>query len=1340
MLKKLKKISSILVVLFILTGIILINSNIIDDVQKNNNQSLSVGSYSNYINIKTEEYLKVISKLEKNKLFKEEYIKQASNLINSSIQYSELLFVTEALLNNKTLNQDSIKETSGTGENSLIVADNTAQETVAGDVPEEIRDALEEEKNAESTKRVLLEYKDSSEAMQILKNNISLLNETQAQLIDQNLLSISVPEGMTVEEVIDYFEVRDDINKVEEDYEVNLCLIPNDTYYNSYQWNLKAINADLGWEIAGGGSSNITVAVLDTGIAYEDYSPYVRARDFKSDTFVSGFDFINNDDHPNDDHGHGTHVAGTIAQNTNNGFGCAGIASDVKIMPLKVMNSSGSGNYSGIIAAIYYAVDHGADVINMSLGGGEYLSSVRDAIVYAKNNNVVVVCASGNNNSSVIYPAAYPESIAVGSINAKKNKSSFSCYGDALDVVAPGESILQETIAGGGNYNTSFYQYSGTSMAAPHVAALAALIQSIHPGLSSSEVEEIIKGGCEDRGEPGYDVYYGHGLINIYNSVIDDTTAPIITKFNISDDIIGTDTRFVDLNIEAYDLITPSSPVNYMMQMRFKNDDSQEWSAWEDYSNTKSWVLGDGEGTKEVFIELRDNKLNQASSSDTIEYTGPEIPLISAINPNPASGIASSQYNTLTIDGSGFGIKSTSQDKYLTFSNNIKVYSYDTKLITSWTDNQIIAKVPQKALTGQVSVTTKGGITSADILIDSVAPVISLFSINENASITNSNEVFLSIAASDLATGCSYMSFKTGTGNWSELEEYHPSRQYLLSEPMGAKTVYVRVYDAAGNYSEKSDSINFYPLPEVLSITPDPASGSSASPSNVIIITGTSFGSSRKSTSFVTFSGGFKVSSKDKKKILTWSNTQIKVKVPSNAITGDVSVTNFAGTSIPCSIVIDSLPPLVDSVTIDGDAASTTSGTVTLDISARDNETGLKSMQFANSSKGPWSALEDYNSLKSGWTLSVGPGKKTVYVKIFDNAGNYTIKSDTINLAPEITQVSVKSFATTNTSTKTNTIIISGLSFGSSRVSSSYIYLSNGIKIFSTDKKKVLSWSDTKIEAKIPAGFVNGTITVINKINRSEPYNFLIDNVGPDILSFTINDGDSITDSTEVTLKLEANDDVSQQSLLNVRFKNESDTAFSEWESYASTKQWHLSGETGPKTVTVEIMDEAGNSSASDAFITVQMITPENTEDMTGGGQGTDQEQDAENYVSEILNLINDAREDNDLNTLTVENELSEIAGDLSLDMLERDYFSEITPEEKDIFDILDDNEVQYLEAGKNIVLLSYPFDEIAETTLNAWIENDETEDNVLSGNFSKVGIGISTDSEKIIVVVIFTD
>ena len=263
--------------------------------------------------------------------------------------------------------------------------------------------------------------------------------------------------------------------------------------------------------------------------------------------------------------------------------------------------------------------------------------------------------------------------------------------------------------------------------------------------------------------------------------------------------------------------------------------------------------------------------------------------------------------------------------------------------------------------------------------------------------------------------------------------------------------------------------------------------------------------------------------STDKAKVTTWSDTQIKVKIPAAAVTGDVTVTNSIGTSGPYGLTIDSLPPAIASFMINSNDISTTSPTVSLSMEASDGGTGLAKMQFANSSSGPWSALEDFSTSKAGWILSSGPGTKTVYLKVFDNAGNYAVSSDTISLLPNITSIAPNPASGLSTSAS-NLVTITGTAFGSSRASTSFITFPNGLKVLSTDKAKVTTWSDTQIKVKVPAAAITGDVTVTNSIGASGPYGLTIDSLLPVIASFMINNADDSTISTAVNLSIEATD------------------------------------------------------------------------------------------------------------------------------------------------------------------------------------------------------------------------
>ncbi|TVY09636.1 S8 family peptidase [Paenibacillus cremeus] len=278
-------------------------------------------------------------------------------------------------------------------------------------------------------------------------------------------------------------------------------ITPNDALYRKYQWNLPLIETEAGWNVSKG-SKDVIVGVVDTGVD-------LNHSDLKNQ-LISGYNVVSPDSPPQDDVGHGTHVAGVIGALVNNNLGVAGMSWYNRVMPVKVLDSSGAGSTYAVAQGVIWATDHGAKVINMSLGNYADAQFLHDAIKYAYDHDVVLIAASGNDNTERPgYPAAYPEVFAVAATDANNAKASFSNYGDYIDVAAPGVNIAS-------TYPSNQYAaLSGTSMASPHVTALAALIRSANPNLKNTEVMQIMRDTAMDLGPKGRDKYFGYGLIDV---------------------------------------------------------------------------------------------------------------------------------------------------------------------------------------------------------------------------------------------------------------------------------------------------------------------------------------------------------------------------------------------------------------------------------------------------------------------------------------------------------------------------------------------------------------------------------------------------------------------------------------------------------------------------------------------------------------------------------------------------------------------------------------------------------------------------------------------------------
>jgi len=325
-------------------------------------------------------------------------------------------------------------------------------------------------------------------------------------------------------------------------------VVPNDPSFAS-QWGLAKINCPGAWDRTTGVSS-IVVAVIDTGVDldHQELAPLLLAGADLVDlgpnpTPPPGFrfegDFTGVDNVPQDEVGHGTHVAGTIACLSNNGVGVAGVTWNCRILPVRVLarivnvsdatDVRGVGSAADIAAGIRWAVDHGARVLNLSLGGSSDTQVERDAIAYAVANGAVVCAAMGNGGTMAgpSFPGAYPDVVAVGAIDQADHRASFSQVGPHIDLAGPGVGILSTV------WDNGYATYSGTSMATPHVAGVAALVLSINPQLTGPQAADILRQSARPLrdlpGDPVPNDNYGFGCVDAQAAVQRALPAPAPT-------------------------------------------------------------------------------------------------------------------------------------------------------------------------------------------------------------------------------------------------------------------------------------------------------------------------------------------------------------------------------------------------------------------------------------------------------------------------------------------------------------------------------------------------------------------------------------------------------------------------------------------------------------------------------------------------------------------------------------------------------------------------------------------------------------------------------------------
>lgn len=461
---------------------------------------------------------------------------------------------------------------------------------------------------------------------------LELLREVETWIVE-------VPEGKELELAHRMSsDVR--VKYAEPDHYVYECALPNDPMFDRYQWYLRKVAAPEAWDVTSG-SRDVVIAILDTGI--DAGHPEFAGK------LVTGVNALLGAGQPTDNRGHGTHVAGIAAAVANNGIGVAGVNWQARVMGVKVLDTGGRGSDSTIARGINWAVDNGAKIVNLSLGGTAYNKTLSTAVQRALQRGVILIAAAGNDyllGNPRVYPAAYDGVIGVGATDENDLRASYSQVGNWIDFVAPGGDPVNDADADPEHWllstwarsrGTGYAMAAGTSQASPIVAGLAGLIWSVNPNLTSNQVIEIIRETAKDLGSPGWDPEYGYGRVDVGAAVrrAAGLGPPKDLAVSISSPADG---AYLSGVVEIVGTVESAGSVQYTVQLGV----GESPSSWYDIASGKAESVREGvlarwsthgvvDGTYALRVTASDSLGREAVSDPvtvTVDNTPPRVDIL----------------------------------------------------------------------------------------------------------------------------------------------------------------------------------------------------------------------------------------------------------------------------------------------------------------------------------------------------------------------------------------------------------------------------------------------------------------------------------------------------------------------------------------------------------------------------------------------------------------------------------------------------------------------------------------------------------------------------------------